>query len=126
MNSSELNDRILLKELVDNVSILADRKDFVNQVKLFTLNAVSKTYAGGKSVLKLQGREEMIAAVDSFFKNYETIYHFNGQQVLTINGNTANGTSYCMVTLIAMEQGEKMKTTIGAVYHDSFVWENSS
>ncbi|MBB6126657.1 hypothetical protein HDF22_000762 [Mucilaginibacter lappiensis] len=31
----ELEDRILLRELIDNVSILGDKKDFNSQVQLF-------------------------------------------------------------------------------------------
>jgi hypothetical protein len=119
-----LADRADLKELVDRVSILADNKEFDRQVLLFTENAISETFANGKSILKLQGRKAMAEAFGVFLKDFDTIYHFNGQQVVTVNGNMAAGTVYCTVTLIGNEQGKKVKTTIGAVYRDDYVRED--
>jgi ketosteroid isomerase-like protein len=124
MNMQELEDRASLRELIDLVSILADKKDVHTQVQLFSENAVSETFAGGTSILKLKGRKEMEEAFRDFLKDFETVYHFNGQQTLTINGDNATGTSYCLVTLIGTENGKKMKITIGAIYQDDFVREN--
>jgi len=41
--------------------------------------------------------------------------------VVSINGDKATGTSYCQVTLISKENGEKMKTVIGAIYEDIYL-----
>ena len=125
MNHNELEDRIALRELVDKVSLLADERDFHNQVQLFTQDGVSETFAEGTSILKLKGRKEMSQAFGEFLKNVDIIYHFNGQHVVTINGDGATGTSYCMITLIGMENGRKIKTIIGAVYRDTYVRENN-
>lgn len=125
INIKELEDRILLRELVDRVSILGDRKDFHAQVQLFSENAVSETFAGGEAILKLKGRKEMEEAFGNFLKEVETVYHFNGQQVVTINGDTAVGTCYCLITLIGWENGEKIKNTIGAIYKDDYVREEN-
>lgn len=121
MDIKEIADRILLKELVDCISILGDQKDFQAQVQLFTENAVSETFAGGKVSLILKGRKEMAEAFVDFLKDVETIYHFNGQQVVTINGDKASGTCYCLITLTGNEDGKKMRTTIGAIYQDDYV-----
>jgi ketosteroid isomerase-like protein len=121
MNIKEVEDRISLRELIDKVSILGDKKDFNALVQLFAENAVSTTFAGGKVILMLKGRKEMAAAFGDFLKDVETIYHFNGQQVVTIEGDQATGTCYCMVTLIGNEDGKHMKTTIGAIYQDDYV-----
>src|SRR6186713_2218764 len=109
INIKELEDRVLLRELVNRVSILGDRKDFHAQVQLFSENAVSETFAGGEAILKLKGRKEMEEAFGNFLSEVETVYHFNGQQVVTINGDTAVGTCYCLITLIGQENGKKMK-----------------
>jgi hypothetical protein len=121
MEFKEIRDRLELRELVEMVSILGDKKDFNAQVLLFTEDAISETLAGGVPVLKLSGRKEMAEAFNSFLKEVETVYHFNGQQVLSINGDRANGTCYCLVTLIGHENGKKMKTTIGVIYEDNYV-----
>jgi len=121
MNIKELEDRVALKELIDRFSILGDQKDFKNQVQLFTNNAVSETLAAGTVILKLEGREVMAEAFSKFLEGFETVYHFNGQHVVSINGNDATGTCYCKITLIGNEKGKKMKTTIGARYADDYV-----
>lgn len=125
MNIVELEDRASLKELVDTVSILADKKDVHAQVQLFSENATSETFFEGSAILKLKGRKEMEEAFADFLKNFETVYHLNGQQKVTINGDNAIGTSYCLVTLIGTGNGKKIKTTIGVIYQDEFVRENN-
>ncbi len=120
----ELEDRAALKELVDTFSILADKKDVKTQVQLFTANATTETYRKDVLVTKLTGRKEMEDAFGAFLKNFETVYHFNGQQTVTLSGDKATGVSYCTVTLIGVESGKKMKTTIGVYYQDEYVREN--
>src|SRR5918993_2881452 len=120
----ELEDKAALKELVDTFSILSDRKDVRAQVQLFTANATVETYRKDVLAAKLTGRKEMEEAFGSFLKNFETVYHFNGQQTVTLGGDKASGVSYCMVTLIGLEGGRKMKTSIGVYYHDEYVREN--
>ena len=110
--------------MVDTFSILADKKDVKAQVQLFTANAMVETYVNGVSVTKLNGRKEMEDTFGAFLKNFEIVYHFNGQQTVTINGNKASGILYCMVTLIGIENGKKMKTSIGIFYEDEYVREN--
>ena len=122
---SQIEDRIALKELVDTFSILSDRKDVRAQTQLFTPGATVETYRKGELVGKLNGRKEMEDAFGAFLKNFDTVYHFNGQHSVTINGDKASGISYCMVTLIGTENGKKMKTSIGVYYQDEYVREDN-
>lgn len=126
MNNKELKDRIALKELVDKISILADEKNFVKQVQLFSENAVSETIANGKTILKLKGRDAMVEAFSDFSKDIQTVYHFNGQHLVNIYGDKATGTSYCLITMIGLDNGQKVKTNIGASYQDDYVRVNDS
>jgi uncharacterized protein (TIGR02246 family) len=119
-----LEDRAALKALVDTFSNLADVKDVQAQTQLFTEDGTVQTYVGGQRVADLRGRAQMGEAFGAFLQNFETVYHFNGQQVVTIDGDTASGTSYCLVTLIGVEDGRRMKTTIGVIYNDVYVREN--
>ena len=121
MDNKELAGRAALKELIDWVAVLGDKREFKNQVQLFTENGVSETWAGGSLLLKLEGRKAMEEAFSKFLEGFDTVYHFNGQQVVSINGDTATGTAYCMVTLIGIEEGRKMITTIGARYEDEYL-----
>jgi ketosteroid isomerase-like protein len=120
----ELEDRAALKALVDTFSILADQKDVQAQTQLFTEDATTETYRGGALVSQLRGRAAMGAAFGAFLANFQTVYHFNGQQTVTLDGDRAAGTSYCLVTLIGDENGRRMQTTIGVIYNDDYVREN--
>ncbi|OMQ12962.1 nuclear transport factor 2 family protein [[Flexibacter] sp. ATCC 35103] len=121
MDHKELEDRILLKELVDTISILGDKKDFKNQVQFFSENALSETIFQGKTILKLEGRKTMASTFAKFLGEIDTVYHFNGQHLVTINGDTARGTCYCLITLIGNENGKKMMNRIGAIYEDDYI-----
>jgi hypothetical protein len=120
----EIEDRIALKELIDTSSILADKKDVKAQTQPFTANGGVETYRKGVQVAKLSGRKEMEDAFGAFLKNFETVYHFNGRQTVTISEDKASGVSYCMVTLIGLEGDKRMKTSIGVYYQDEYVREN--
>lgn len=119
--NTEFENRILLKELVDRISVFGDKKDFTKQVEFFTENAVSETIAQGKIILKLEGRKNMAVAFEKFLSEIDHVYHFNGQQLVTIDGDTARGTCYCQITLIGNENGKKIRTSIGAIYEDNYV-----
>jgi hypothetical protein len=103
----ELEDRAALKALVDTFSILADQKDVQAQTWLFTEDATTETYRKGVLVSQLQGRAAMGTAFGGFLANFQTVYHFNGQQTVTIDGDRATGTSYCLVTLIGDAGGRE-------------------
>lgn len=119
-----IEDRIALKNLVDTFSILADQKEIEKQTLLFTEDATSETSVSGQVVSTLKGRKQIGDAFTNFLNNFETVYHINGQQTVTLNGGKATGISYCLVTLIGTENGKKLKTTIGAYYSDDFVRQN--
>ena len=124
MNIQELTDRIELRTLIDQVSILADQKDFVRQTQLFTENGCSETYERGKLLLKLEGRVAMQTAFNEFLSEFEMVYHFNGQQTVEVNGDQARGQVYCLITLISVQKGNTIRRTIGANYQDEYVRAN--
>lgn len=121
----ELEDRIAIKNLVDTFSILADQKEAQKQTLFFTEDATSNTYTNGQLSSSLKGRKQIGEAFANFLNRFETVYHINGQQTVSINGNNATGTSYCLVILISSEDGMRMKRTIGAYYNDEFVKQNN-
>ena len=43
--------------------------------------------------------------VRSFLAGFETVYHINGQQTVSIQGDKATGTAYCLVVLIGGQNG---------------------
>lgn len=109
-----------LRELVDRFSLLADRKEARKQTELFTEDATVQTYANGSLVSNLAGRKAIGEAFDAFLKRFEVVYHMNGQQLVTVKGNTASGELYCLTYLFSSKDGQRMKTTIGVRYADEY------
>lgn len=141
-NLSEIQDRLALKELVDTFSNLADTKDIPSQIQLFTKDAVVESFRNGVSVSKLTGHDEIGGAFEAFLSNFEVVYHQNGQQTVSIDGDHASGISYCTVTLISNSDGVNVMTKFGVRYSDEyskkggkwliknrksyFMWENTT
>lgn len=71
--------------------------------------------------MELKGREVMAKAFAEFLKDVDTVYHFNGQSLFTVHGDGATGICFCMITLISDQKYKKIRTTVGAVYHDRYV-----
>ncbi|MDP2160303.1 MAG: nuclear transport factor 2 family protein, partial [Flavobacterium sp.] len=111
MRISEIENRTALRELVDTFSILADKKEVQKQTELFTESAIVETYRNGELVSRLEGPKEIGVAFENFLKNFEAVYHFNGQHLVSINGDKATGILYCTTYLIRSENGKKIKTT---------------
>jgi hypothetical protein len=120
----ELENVRALRELVDSFSILADKKEVWKQTELFTKDATVDSYVNEKLVSSLKGTQEMGNTFEAFLANFETVYHINGQHVVSINGNKAEGTLYCRVDLISSENGKKINNASGVSYKDEYVFEN--
>jgi hypothetical protein len=116
-----LEDRAAIKQLVDRFSVLADVKKTQEQTLLFTEDATVSTTSGGQVVSSLRGRQQLGEAFGRFLANFDIVYHANAQLDLTLNGDTASGVSYCLVTLIGMENGKRMKTSMLVIYNDTYV-----
>lgn len=121
---NEIEDRMAIKNLVDTFSVLADQKETDRQRLLFTENAVVESVVNGQPGLTLTGRKQIGDAFGAYLKLFEVVYHINGQQTITLNGDKASGLSYCAVTLIGTDNGKKMKTSMGVYYQDEYVRQN--
>ena len=115
-----IENRIALKELVDTFSILADKKETDAQTFLFTEDAEVYTYNEGELTTVLKGREEIGKAFGDYLSLFETVYHINGQQTVNIDGDKADGISYCQVVLVRTENGEKIALMQGVYYNDEY------
>jgi len=88
---------------------------------LFTENAVVESRVEGQPGGVLTGRKQIGDAFGGFLGNFETVYHLNGQQTLHLQGDQARATSYCLVILVGLQEGKKVKTTMAVIYNDEFV-----
>jgi hypothetical protein len=121
-----LEDGAALKRLVDTFSNLADVKDIDQQVLLFTEEATVESRTGDAPGNPMKGRKQIGDTFRSFLAGFETVYHINGQQTVSIEGDKATGTAYCQVVLIGRQNGAATKTTMGVRYADEYVRQNGS
>ena len=116
----EAQDKEEIRNLVDQFSNLADEKNPDAQMELFTSDAeVTITMNGESRTMDYDQTEEAFTRV---LTNTDSLYHMNGQVSLEVNGDTATGTVYCRVVLVdENEDGVKMETDEGVIYHDEYV-----
>ncbi|MGT2737963.1 nuclear transport factor 2 family protein [Streptococcus pantholopis] len=80
------------------------------------------TSHNGNQTFKQEGHEAIELVFANFLAPFDTDYHLNGQQVVTIDEDKATGTAYCHVVLIGPNQEEKrIQTTQGVCYDDEYV-----
>ena len=84
MTQEAMEAKLEIKELVDTFSILADEKNVEAQALLFTDNAALISYQGEQKISEQHGREEIAAGCAAFLALFDTVYHMNGQQVVTL------------------------------------------
>ena len=116
----EVKDRLELQNLVYTFSNLSDTKEIDKQVMLFTENASVQSFENGVAGNKYVGREEIGKAFKNYLAQFDVVFHMNGQQTVTIKGDTAEGINYCQVVLIKNENGKKIRTTRGVIYQDKY------
>lgn len=124
-NVTTMANKMAIRELVDTFSILADKKDGLSQIGLFTKDAVVENYNNGKLTETIKGNENIGKAFDDFLKTQDIVYHINGQQVVQLHGDKADGISYCFVTLVYTdEEGNVIKRQTGVRYEDVYEFQD--
>lgn len=124
MTNHEIAQRLAIRELIDTFSNLADEKDVAAQIPLFTADAHINVVMDGKEVFDLNGQQQILDAFSGYLAQFSVVYHINGQQTVTIDGNAASGIAYCQVVLIKEENGQRIKQTSGVRYHDRYAFQN--
>src|SRR5688572_3204016 len=123
---SAIEDKMAIKFVVDEFSNLADTKEIDKQVLLFTEDGVVESVSAGQTSTPLKGREQLKTAFSAFLSNFHTVYHQNGQQTITLQRDKAEAIRYCTVELIDKQNDKERKTTLYAIYKDSFLKENGN
>ncbi len=119
-----MTDRIEIQDLINTYAQCADNREAQKQAELFTENAVVKVFSGKESqpVQVLTGRKELAEAFQTL-NQYDVTTHFNGQSIISINGDTASNESYCLAHHI--KYAEKTLLVMSIRYRDKLVKQNS-
>ena len=119
----DADDRLAIRSLVDGYAFCADTRDAKGQMALFTQDTRFEVYYDQKSGVPSQvinGRDGLAPVFDELNK-YNATMHFNGENSVTLNDETATGVAYCIAHHMTIEDG-KQKLMVAAIkYHDDYV-----
>ena len=120
----EAADRLAIRELVDAYAHCADRRDAKGQMALFTEDArflVFMDATAAEPSQELHGREALAPVFDNL-NTYRATTHFNGQSTVSVEGDRANGESYCLAHHISFGADAERTIMVASIrYLDEFV-----
>ncbi|MGH1517029.1 nuclear transport factor 2 family protein [Chryseobacterium sp. JK1] len=123
---TDAEDRLAIRQLVDNYAFCADTRNAQGQMDLFTEDTNFEVYYDPESDTPSQvvsSRTDLFPVFDNL-NTYKRTMHFNGQNSLELNGNHAKGIVYCLAHHLTIEDG-KQKLMVAAIkYHDTYIKQN--
>jgi SnoaL-like protein len=124
----QADDRLAIRNLVDQYAYCADIRDAQGQMALFTEDTsfiVFMDAKGSEPTQVINRRADLFPVFDNL-NTYRATMHFNGQStVLQLNDDTATGITYCIAHHQTLKEDGVQKLMIANIkYHDSFVKQN--
>jgi hypothetical protein len=122
LSPTEGADRLAIRELFDAYAHCADTRDAEGQKALFTAETRFSVYMdgpGSEPSYVLDGREALSPVFDDL-NRYEVTMHFNGQSVVSLDGDRATGDSYTIAHHVFTEDGRRQMMVAWLRYLDVF------
>ncbi|OKJ13923.1 nuclear transport factor 2 family protein [Kitasatospora sp. CB01950] len=121
---SEAADRLAIRRLVDAYAHCADRRDAEGQLALFTEDSrflVHLDATAAEPTQELHGRAAL-APVFADLDQYRATTHFNGQSTVALDGDRAEGETYCLAHHVSSGPDDERTIMIASIrYLDRFV-----
>jgi len=121
--ADEAADRLAIRDLVDAYAFCADTRDAEGQKALFTDDTrfvVHMAGEGSDPTDDLHGRESLTPVFENL-NSYDVTMHFNGQSMVTLDGDRATGETYCLAHHVYSEDGERQLMIAAIRYQDALV-----
>jgi len=119
----QFEDRIAIRELIDQYAYCADTRDAEGQMSLFTADTNFEVYMDSKSATPTQvinNREGLFPVFDNL-NTYLATMHFNGQSTVKLDGDRASGVTYCRAYHLNVQDGVQKLMIAGIRYFDIMV-----
>ncbi|RFS20091.1 nuclear transport factor 2 family protein [Chitinophaga silvatica] len=120
---AEAEDRLAIRELVDNYAFYADSRNAQGQMDLFTEDTIFEVYYDPKSATPSQvikSRKDLFPVFDNL-NTYNATMHFNGQSTVQLSGEEATGITYCMAHHLTITDGIQKLMVAAIRYEDKFI-----
>jgi ketosteroid isomerase-like protein len=124
----EMGDRNSIRELIDAYAYCADTRDAQGQMALFTEDTNFVVFMDAKASEPTQvisKRADLFPVFDNL-NTYRATMHFNGQNKVQLNGDTATGITYCIAHHQTIEEGVQKLMIAYIRYEDNFVKQNGN
>ena len=122
MNNEVLVAKEAIREVIDQFSNL--ECDVEAQAKFFTKDTHIMVHMNGTLAMDIHGVDEMVKQFSAFTSSVRASHHMNGQQVITVNGDTAQDVHYCRAALLVEQDGQEMISDNYIRYIDQLVCQN--
>ncbi|RAX21945.1 nuclear transport factor 2 family protein [Actinomyces sp. Z5] len=120
---TELEHKDAIREVVDRFSNL--EIDVAEQSKLFTPDTHVEVYnADGSKMMEFDGADQLVELFGAAMAAVKTSFHINGQQVITIDGDTATDVHYGQALLVQEQDGKDVLLSHSIRYIDTLVLRN--
>jgi hypothetical protein len=124
----QLEDRIAIRELIDQYAFCADTRDAQGQMAIFTEDTNFEVYMDEKLPTPTQvvkGRKNLFPVFDNLNQYFSTM-HFNGQSTIKLNEHRATATTYCRAYHLKVEDGVQKFMIAGIRYYDIMVKQHGN
>jgi hypothetical protein len=113
-----------LRNLIDAYAFLGDAKNIVEQMKLFTPDAIYKVYIGDFLASDISGTESLEKEFNGHASEVKTYFTINGHHIVSIDGgDTASGASFSQLKMIRESDGKNIITDYSVKYDDKYVYQ---
>jgi len=117
----QMNDEQEIRDLVNQFAVLADDKNAAAQGELFLPEGTLEFQMGiDGEIHHIIGREALVKAFASTIEPCKAVYHIDGQHLITLHGDEASGTAYCVATLVNEKDGREIATVNDVRYSDEY------
>lgn len=110
--STGTEDHIMIQRLMYRYARCADTKDYDGFASVFCEDAVFDF--SGRRVTPLADIQEMMLALEK----YTCTMHQVHNTLYDVEGDTAEGETYCLASHLVEEKGNTMKIDMGIIYRD--------
>jgi hypothetical protein len=123
----QLEDRLAIRELIDQYTYCADTRDAQGQMALFTEDTNFEVFMDEKSATPTQvvnSRKDLFPVFDNL-NTYLSTMHFNGQSTVRLDGDRATGITYCRAYHLNIQDGVQKLMIAGIRYYDTMVKQDA-
>jgi len=118
---NRVEDRIMLKDLVDRYATESDKNNQDYYRNIFVKDCKVNVYFGNKLGMEIKDVEDLVARYKAFGTAKES-FHQNGQQVIDFIDEThATGICYAIATLVTESEGKDKLTFHSVRYYDKYI-----